>query len=146
MVQATGSSEVHALDPDKKRIELVRRERPNLKTCLSGSESIPYEDGFFDKVYSTLAVHHFTDQEKSIGEIARVLKPGGILVVVDVTPQSLFGRISRFLENVLMRGHLHFLSLEEFVGMLRREGEFEVKETKADGQGYFVQAVKGWPS
>ena len=142
LVQQTGSCDVYALDPDKRRIAVASKTHPDVKTCVSGSESIPYEDGFFDKVYSTMAVHHFTDQVKSFKEIARVLKPGGILVVVDINSRSFLGRLGRFLENTVMRSHLHFLTLEELVVMLGREGELVVRESKESGPGYVVQAVK----
>jgi ubiquinone/menaquinone biosynthesis C-methylase UbiE len=142
MVQQAGSSEVYALDPDSKKINAAQKNNPSLKACVSGSESIPYDDGFFDKVYSTMAVHHFTDQEKSFREIARVMKPDGILVIVDVTPNSTPGRFMRLLENGVLRARLRFLTLEQIVGQLGRGGEFRVDEAKADGSRYFVKAFK----
>jgi len=142
VVQRTGLCDVYALDPDQRRLGLAQAEHPNVKICVSGSESIPYEDGFFDKVYSTMAVHHFADQEKSFREIARVLKPGGTLVIADISTRSFLGKVGRFIENTIMRAHLRFLSLEELVAMLGRGGEFVVKETEANGSGYFVRAVK----
>jgi ubiquinone/menaquinone biosynthesis C-methylase UbiE len=142
MVQQEGSCDVYALDPDKKRIGLAQKEHPSLKACVSGSDSIPYEDGFFDRVYSTMAVHHFANQEESFREIARVLKPGGTLVIVEINRGSMLGKLGRFIENTIMRGHLRFLYLEELVAMLGREGEFSVKETKESGPSYFVQAVR----
>ena len=142
LVQQTGSCDVYALDPDKKRIGLAQKAHPNVKVCVAGSESIPYEAGFFDKVYSTMAVHHFADQDKSFKEIARVLKSGGVLVVADISSRSFLGRLGRFLENSVMRSHLRFLNREELVAMLGREGEFVVKEAKESGSGYLLQAVK----
>jgi ubiquinone/menaquinone biosynthesis C-methylase UbiE len=142
LVQQTGSSEVVALDPSTKRIAFVRHTYPNLKTCHASSESMPYGEGFFDKVYSTAAVHHFSDKEKSFLEIARVLKQGGLLVIVDIAPGTLLGRINRLLENGVLRYHLKFLELRELTQLLTREGDFEIKETVADGPGYFVQAVR----
>lgn len=85
-VQEASGSEVHALDPNGKRIASMREHYPNLRPCLSGSDSIPYDDAFFDKVYSTMAVHHFSNQRESFAELARVLKPGGLLVVVESHP------------------------------------------------------------
>jgi ubiquinone/menaquinone biosynthesis C-methylase UbiE len=142
LVQRTGSSEVHALDPSEKRIEFMQRERPNLRTCLSSADSIPYPDGTFDKAYSTLSVHHFNDKQTSFRELARVLRPGGTLVIVDISPKTLVGRINRWWENGIRREHLVFLDLDELVGLLKQEGRFEVRETKAGGPGYFVQALK----
>jgi len=142
LVQQTGSCDVYALDPDEKRIGLAQKMHRNVKVCVGGSESIPYEGGFFDKVYSTMAVHHFADQEKSFKEIARVLRSGGVLVVLDISSRSFLGRLGGFLGSAVMRSHLRFLNRDELVAMLGREGEFVVKEAKESGQGYFVQAIK----
>jgi len=41
------------------------------------AESLPFEDNYFDIVYSWGVIHHSEDTEKIIKEILRVLKPGG---------------------------------------------------------------------
>ncbi len=41
------------------------------------AESLPYQDGFFDIVYSWGVIHHSEHPEKIIKEIRRVLKPSG---------------------------------------------------------------------
>ncbi len=40
------------------------------------------------------------------------------------------------------RAILRFLTLDELVAVVGREGELEVKESGAVSSGYFVQAVK----
>ena len=142
LVQQTGLSEVVALDPSRKRIAHVERTYPNLKTCRASSDSIPYDEGSFDKVYSTAAVHHFPDQEKSFREMARVLRLGGLLVIVDISPRTPLGRINRLLENGVLRYGLKFLELEELTRLLTQGGSFEIKEAVTGGPGYFVQAVR----
>jgi len=141
MIQQTGSCDVYALDPDRKKMEVAQTTHPNMKTCVAGSESIPYENGFFDKVYSTMAVHHYADQEKSFREIARVLKPGGVLVIGDISSRSFLGKLGHFIGSVI-GARLRFLTPEELTVMLEREGRFVVKETKESGPSYFVQAAK----
>jgi ubiquinone/menaquinone biosynthesis C-methylase UbiE len=103
---------------------------------------VPYPDCFFDKVYSTMAVHHFPDQEKSIEELARVLKPKGFLVIVDISPQTFLGRLARLFENGLLRHHLNFLGAEELCEMLRRRGGFDVEQTEQKSSIYFVRASR----
>jgi ubiquinone/menaquinone biosynthesis C-methylase UbiE len=142
VVQETSGSELHALDPDGKRIAFMRENHHNLKICLSGSDSIPYEDAFFDKVYSTMAVHHFPNQRNSFTEMARVLKPGGLLVVVEISPRTIAGRMARFFENGILRSHLNFLRPEELSEMLKKGGRFRVRTTERSGAVYFIQAVR----
>ncbi len=48
----------------------------------SDGENLPFGDGVFDIVYSNGVLHHTLDTEKAIGEVFRVLKPGGKAVVM----------------------------------------------------------------
>lgn len=43
--------------------------------------SIPYENSSFDLVYSWGVIHHTVDPVKAFNELARILKPGGYLVL-----------------------------------------------------------------
>lgn len=45
---------------------------------VGDAENMPYEDNSFDFVYTFGVIHHTPDMEKAVGEIYRVLKPGGM--------------------------------------------------------------------
>jgi len=45
-------------------------------------EALPYQDGFFDIVYSSNVLEHVRDPGKVLSEALRVLKPGGTLFFV----------------------------------------------------------------
>jgi ubiquinone/menaquinone biosynthesis C-methylase UbiE len=47
------------------------------------AEWIPFAARTFDLVLSTLSIHHWLDRAESFGEIARVLAPGGVVVLAD---------------------------------------------------------------
>jgi len=49
------------------------------------AEALPFADGTFDIVTCRIAPHHFLDIRKFLAESARVLKPGGRLMLVDTT-------------------------------------------------------------
>ena len=142
LVYRVASSEVYALDSSIGRIESIQKKYPALKTCVSNSDSIPYPDGFFDKAYATLAVHHFPDQPKSFREFARILKPGGILVIAELSPQTPLGRINRLWENGFLRYHLRFLGLHELIHLLEETNQFEVIESTLQGSAYFLRALR----
>lgn len=46
------------------------------------NDGIPYEDNFFDVVYSKSVIEHFYYPERMIKEIFRVLKPGGMVITL----------------------------------------------------------------
>ena len=45
---------------------------------------LPFADGEFDGVVSTLSLHHWPDPVKGLAEIHRVLKPGGVARIYDL--------------------------------------------------------------
>ncbi|MGH2954604.1 MAG: bifunctional demethylmenaquinone methyltransferase/2-methoxy-6-polyprenyl-1,4-benzoquinol methylase UbiE [Solirubrobacterales bacterium] len=46
---------------------------------------LPYEDGSFDAVTVGFGVRNLADLERGIGEMARVLRPGGRMVILEIT-------------------------------------------------------------
>jgi SAM-dependent methyltransferase len=56
------------------------------------AESLPFANSQFDLVIAKDTLHHFNNVEKSLGEISRVLSPGGVFVVSEPY-WSILGRI-----------------------------------------------------
>ena len=56
----------------------------NLVFVKGTAEALPFLDESFDIVISRLAFHHFPDVKQPFQEMARVLKPGGKLVLIDM--------------------------------------------------------------
>lgn len=57
----------------------------NVEYCAADAEALPFADSAFDLATCRIAPHHFPDLFRFIMECARVLKPGGRLVVQDLT-------------------------------------------------------------
>lgn len=70
----------------KKRFEVLRLEG-DLK--VADAENLPFEDGYFDLVYSFGVLHHTPDTQKAINEAYRVLKPNGKAIVMLYHKRSL---------------------------------------------------------
>lgn len=56
---------------------------PRLRFAVGVSESLPFPDASFDLVVSTTSFDHWGDQRTGLAECARVIAPGGHLVLVD---------------------------------------------------------------
>ncbi|MEG6339264.1 class I SAM-dependent methyltransferase [Enterobacter hormaechei] len=56
----------------------------NVTTRQGYAESLPFEDASFEVVISRYSAHHWHDVGQALREVKRVLKPGGIFVIMDV--------------------------------------------------------------
>ncbi len=81
---AKRTDDLHGIDPHPMPAEVEQRLRENgIRAALvSGSaESLPYDDGFLDCAVSVSAMEYIEDIDRACGELKRVLRPGGILVI-----------------------------------------------------------------
>lgn len=56
-----------------------------IEMVLGDSENMPFEDHFFDAITVAFGVRNFEHLEKGLAEILRVLKPGGIFVILETS-------------------------------------------------------------
>ena len=59
-----------------------------IKSCNLENESLPFEDDYFDIIFSKSVIEHVKNTENFMSEIYRVLKPKGILVLMAPDWQS----------------------------------------------------------
>lgn len=64
-----------------------------LRAVLGDAAGLPVRSESVDAVLVVDALHHVGDQKGAIAEAARVLRPGGILVVREFDPGTLRGRL-----------------------------------------------------
>lgn len=56
----------------------------NISTRQGYAESLPFDDETYDVVISRYSAHHWHDVGQALREIKRVLKPGGIYIIMDI--------------------------------------------------------------
>jgi ubiquinone/menaquinone biosynthesis C-methylase UbiE len=62
----------------------------NMETAVADAEALPFENAQFDLVTCRIAAHHFPDVARFVGEVRRVMKPGGTFALVDnISPDTL---------------------------------------------------------
>ncbi|MCK6458674.1 MAG: class I SAM-dependent methyltransferase [Planctomycetes bacterium] len=82
---ASMAAERVGLDPLADSYRALRTERHAMSYASSPAERMPFPDGRFDVVSSFNSLDHVEDLDRVISEIARVVKPGGLfLLLTDV--------------------------------------------------------------
>ena len=61
----------------------VREQAPKAKVVRAPAEQLPFEDDAFDMAVSTLVLCGVDDQARALGELRRVLRPGGRLIFIE---------------------------------------------------------------
>ncbi len=75
------AKEVYMIEMNKEYVKECQKTFPKVHAKVAPGEKIPFKDGFFDVVVMTDTLEHVQDDKKTISEVHRVLKKGGILVI-----------------------------------------------------------------
>jgi len=95
------SSHIHVTDINESMLALGKERSINenfYQNCsftLASGEELPYQDQMFDLVTIGFGLRNFTDKQAGLREMKRVLKPGGILLILEFSKptNSLFSKI-----------------------------------------------------
>jgi ubiquinone/menaquinone biosynthesis C-methylase UbiE len=140
------SGSVHGIDASPEMIVRARKKAGKAGVDVDFRngvvEALPYGDGHFDVVMSTLMLHHLPRKarQECAREIHRVLKPGGRVLVVD------FGTTPRGKKSLIGHFHRHgHVDLRDIVEVLNDAG-LSVIESGAVGIRNLHFAVATAPS
>ncbi len=81
-------AKVTGIDIGKKLIARCRKEIPGGRFIVASADKLPFANNSFDIVLCTEVIEHVNKPLKTISEIKRVVKPGGVIVLT--TPNKLF--------------------------------------------------------
>jgi len=108
--KAEPSATVVGIDPSERMLEVGREkiarqglaERIELRT--GDAEALPFDDASFDAVSIAFGIRNVPDRERALGEMARVTRPGGRVVILELSdpPAGLFGPLARFHVHTLV--------------------------------------------
>jgi ubiquinone/menaquinone biosynthesis C-methylase UbiE len=96
----------------------------NVRCRLGSAEALPFEDAAFDVVVSRSAFHHFPDPTAALGEMVRVCRADGRIIIVDVTTseQAEDAALHNALETLRDPSHVRMLPKSEFHRALGQAG------------------------
>lgn len=75
--------DIIAVEPSVKLLEAGKKLYPDINFIQASVTSLPFPDDVFDYVLCVEVLEHIPDTEKAIKEMARVLKSGGKMLIID---------------------------------------------------------------
>ena len=151
-----GPAMIRGIDISEKMLDLARQKvkRKNLSGIIEftrcDSQNICFHDCTFDVAMVAFGVRNFTDPEKGLAEMRRVIRPGGLIVILEFSRPSSFpfkqtynlyfrnllpfiGRIfskNRGAYRYLHESVMKFADNEEFMSMLKNAGFANVRQMR----------------
>lgn len=95
VIKAGGAVNYHGIDISETMISEAQKINAGLKHVffqLSNGNTIPFDSGFFDKAFTTNTIYFWKNPKAYIKEIARVLKPDGV-ISIGFIPKSTMEKI-----------------------------------------------------
>lgn len=96
LMTQTNAKKIIGLDISAGMLEVGRKKiahknlNHKIEMVLGDSENIPYPDASFDAITVAFGVRNFENLKEGLAEILRVLKPGGIFVILETSVPEKF--------------------------------------------------------
>lgn len=96
LMSQTGASQITGVDISEGMLQVGRQKvkaaglDSRIDLQLGDSENLPFADASFDAITVAFGIRNFENLEKGLGEILRVLKPGGIFVILETSNPTKF--------------------------------------------------------
>lgn len=121
------SKHLTGLDLTPGMIDVARaKQLDNVSFVVGDAETLPFEPRSFDAVLCSNSFHHYPHPERFFAEVARVLRPGGRLVLRDYTSNDvavwLMNNIELPLARLLGHGDVRILKLSELRALVEESG------------------------
>lgn len=115
------------------RGEAERRNLKNIATQQGQAEQLPFANASFDWVCTRYSAHHWQDVGQAVKEVFRVLKPGGMFIVIDSCTS----------ENPLIDTHMQAIELLRDGSHVRNYTLAEWSRT-LEAEGFQIESYKSW--
>jgi 2-polyprenyl-3-methyl-5-hydroxy-6-metoxy-1,4-benzoquinol methylase len=132
---SSGVVDYTGLDPDEISLNRVRAALPQGRFHLGSIEDLSAEPASYDCILCLRSINHFVDVDEGLARMAKMLKPGGALLIVECTPFALLRLIEqvRAADRAPRGGHQHFrnLSSEQVMPLAQRHALQVVQHSPA---------------
>jgi demethylmenaquinone methyltransferase/2-methoxy-6-polyprenyl-1,4-benzoquinol methylase len=99
---------IYGVDPSSGMLSVAKEKLPHIEFIESGAINLPFEDSSIDIISITYGIRNVVEREKAFEEFSRVLKSGGLVVILEFMKQD-ESRFTSVFTNFYTRKVLPFL-------------------------------------
>jgi SAM-dependent methyltransferase len=130
-------------------VDLTQNRKNSVDVIIGPADPLPFQDGSFDTVLSTQVLEHVPEPAAYLSDLARVLTPGGYLLLtcpasymLHEEPHDFFRFTSHGLRHLLKKAGLTVVRLDTAGGAWRLIGQILVNH-KAHGRRWKFPILSG---
>jgi ubiquinone/menaquinone biosynthesis C-methylase UbiE len=116
--------EVAALDLAPEGLRFVRDRRPELNPVRGSITALPFPDARFDVVVAVTVVYSVPDDHLAVAELARVLRPGGAVLIIEPAFRSLRRAHDKTVRSVHRYRRAELADLASRAGLMVRRATY----------------------
>lgn len=127
---AQAGATVVAGDISEGMLEVGRKRHPDITFVYADALDLPFADNEFDAVTITYGFRNVQDPETALGEMLRVLKPGGRLIITEFSTPT-FKPFATFYKQYIMRA---------------LPAVAKVVSSNPEAYVYLAESIRAWPT
>ena len=105
-IKDAGFKNVVGAEPAERILNIAREKNKDIIFYQASCTNLPFKDSEFDYVICIEVLEHIPDTKKALAEMARILKPGGEILIIDKNIFSLHQ--TRFVPTFLWKKYMEF--------------------------------------
>ncbi|MBS4031436.1 MAG: methyltransferase domain-containing protein [Clostridiales bacterium] len=138
---STEGADVYLLDASKQMLKRAQRVLPGNRIFLGDAARLPFANDMFDVALIVDAIHHMPAQHEVITETRRVLRPGGLLYILDFSVNSSYIRVLQRLERLAGEPSV-FFAPDTLAELLATSGLEQVNIEMLSQHEFLARAMK----
>lgn len=119
------------------RARIIQKERnlDNLDWRIGDISALPFSDDYFSIVVTRGSLHHLIDSNKVMEEMYRVCKPGGKILITDITVDKNKKDEFNSVEKMRVLSYTKALTLEDMLKKMKALGAINIQSEQFDSKG-----------
>jgi ubiquinone/menaquinone biosynthesis C-methylase UbiE len=110
------------IDKDPEVVAAARRAYPDFDFSVGEVRDLRFEDCRFDAAFDLADLHNYPDWERGLSELFRVLRPGGLLVLEEISRETFSRGAGRLFKALTEHPYDSMLTVPDFRSRVERIG------------------------